>query len=716
MNKSYIYEEYKLYKQEILNNTLNTETILKFIFHDKVNNENILILENKLILIENKDNILETKIIKFLKNNNNINHTILYHNYEMLDDDIFNIDLVMKILCNTNTGLLYESVCGFKEMNNNTLSIKLWRDEKLNYYAGVSTSYNVDEIYDYVIVGAGPSGIYTAYNIGKNNPNARILLLEGNSKTLEDYKSKGYDKVDKWNMAQLDNDFQKSYISEDKKTIWVGKGLGGGTLHFGLQYINNISKNYEDWKETNYDIIDNDLKALKYSYEMNNNIYTPNEAWFNLNNNLLKYGLNNEINIYNNPVYCTNFENKDRLLLGDLLNNLTNITILYNKKMDKIVYKNYQNKEAEAIKTFDNKYYKGKTIILCCGALETPSILQRSNVDCGNKLYDHGGLVGLTYGKLNTPAPTESPPDELKPNTFKLNVENIKIINEVNDKYIFITNGNNIPEEDKNNVYDFTDWVLNHPGGRFNIIKWKDNDYELIYPHDTFRWVSSKSKFPLIGKKDEIITYENLPDYLKSEKLYEELFKKSKNINLLIQEDLGFEPEKIISHLQTRDNELKWQTYYSTVPGLNNFLILTHAQSTNIEGKGQVKINSNKDENPKIVLNHFGDNKEEVINNLLDAYNKNHNFLVSNGYVLLNPSPIEKPITREYIENNIDSIYHYHGSCAIGEVVNENQRLMNVENVYIGDISVLNKPWGGSTSYACLNTALNVSKNFIKKM
>ena len=36
--------------------------------------------------------------------------------------------------------------------------------------------------YDYIIIGAGISGLYTAYNIKKNNPNAKFIILEKNSK------------------------------------------------------------------------------------------------------------------------------------------------------------------------------------------------------------------------------------------------------------------------------------------------------------------------------------------------------------------------------------------------------------------------------------------------------------------------------------------------------------------------------------------------------
>ena len=60
-----------------------------------------------------------------------------------------------------------------------------------------------------------------------------------------------------------------------------------------------------------------------------------------------------------------------------------------------------------------------------------------------------------------------------------------------------------------------------------------------------------------------------------------------------------------------------------------------------------------------------------------------------------------------------NSIYHYHGTCQIGEVVDENQKVKGTENLYIGDISVLNKPWAGSTSVPAMVTGYRVAKNFI---
>ena len=70
------------------------------------------------------------------------------------------------------------------------------------------------------------------------------------------------------------------------------------------------------------------------------------------------------------------------------------------------------------------------------------------------------------------------------------------------------------------------------------------------------------------------------------------------------------------------------------------------------------------------------------------------------GYTLLSPNGIT--IDKNYIYGAANSIYHYHGSCAIGDVVDENQKVYNINNLYIGDISVLSKPWGGSTSFSAL--------------
>ena len=93
------------------------------------------------------------------------------------------------------------------------------------------------------------------------------------------------------------------------------------------------------------------------------------------------------------------------------------------------------------VKTFNNDYYKSNNIILCCGAIETPSILQRSKIDCGNKLYDHGAISGLAYGRLKSiPIEENIVPD--KDSYFRLDSSNLELINSISKRYIFSVIGN----------------------------------------------------------------------------------------------------------------------------------------------------------------------------------------------------------------------------------------------------------------------------------
>ena len=114
--------------------------------------------------------------------------------------------------------------------------------------------------YDYVIIGGGAGAILTAYTLNDLDPSKNILILEKNSKTLTEYRNQNYDNIINWQLAQNDTDYTYTQQSTDGKSVWVGEGLGGGTLHFGLQYIDSldvINKNYSDWSSifTELDII-----------------------------------------------------------------------------------------------------------------------------------------------------------------------------------------------------------------------------------------------------------------------------------------------------------------------------------------------------------------------------------------------------------------------------------------------------------------------------
>ena len=133
--------------------------------------------------------------------------------------------------------------------------------------------------YDFIIIGGGPSGIMCAYRLSKLNPEKKILILEKNNYTHVDYKAAGYNELKNWAIATGDARFTTAFnsipydIYKNKVEIQLGKGLGGGTLHFGLQFIDQINVLKKDsWEFANNEYVDilNDISEIcstkRYDY------------------------------------------------------------------------------------------------------------------------------------------------------------------------------------------------------------------------------------------------------------------------------------------------------------------------------------------------------------------------------------------------------------------------------------------------------------------
>lgn len=560
--------------------------------------------------------------------------------------------------------------------------------------------------YDFVIIGGSPGGIMCAYTLAKKYLDKKILIIEESNKTLENYKNKNYSNTTKWWDASNDNNYKNTFTDIDNKVISQGKGLGGGSLHFGLQYIDHydlIDLDYSEWHKEFIELA-NILQPQTYKYSVTEDNIYPSKPHFELLSELSK---SKDINTYINKVYSDDLSNNSRILYGNLLNKVCNISVKYNTKIRKI---NFKNNHAKSCETYDGQHIYGAYIIISAGAIQTPVILQNSDIDCGNQIFDHCGIT-LLYDKVENETKMEikdivngySDEEIQNLNIPLLTINNVKELNTNNNMVAIInhtklsdseiikaSNGilpsYNINLDDLNSVkyiYDMgTYWLSNngHPGG--SLSKYLiDNDYDLTST--------------LIGRHGQ--AYNRLFNGRPSSKLIGVLSTKeniSKEIKVPI-EDIGLNKNNIIPHLQTQDINYKWQTYYSYLPNLNNKLIVTHAQSKNLPKTGYVKSSGKKDIPPSVKLDHLGNVKQRdlTLNYIYDAYLKNNTHLEKLGYVY-NGSKI----TKNYIEKSINSIYHYHGTCPIGEVVNKNHKLIDKDNVYIADCSILSKPWPGSTS------------------
>ena len=246
----------------------------------------------------------------------------------------------------------------------------------------------------YLIIGGGPSAIMCAYQLHLKYPNSIITILEQNNYTYQDYLSNGYDKLDKWSQAFGDGNYNQTFptIDTPPENALVGKGLGGGTLHFGLQYINTdmvIDQNYSEWKDI-FTKITKLLQLKRYQYppqKLTNGLTTQQIQLRNTLSNSKKF------KTFNNLIYSDNIDINSKYLLPNLIKDIKNINVKYGVKINTLVKES--NKIISIIDS-NNKTYTADYYILAAGTLNTCLLLQKIGLNAGNDIYDHAG-VSITY-------------------------------------------------------------------------------------------------------------------------------------------------------------------------------------------------------------------------------------------------------------------------------------------------------------------------------
>ena len=705
-----------------------------------------------------------------------------------------NDSIVEKIKSGENIQRLKSVIIGLKEIVRNVnIDIDVNEIDETLKYAQIkskgdfvvltnTTTEKINSLninYDFIVIGGGPSGIMCAYRLSKLNPTKSILILEKNKHTYEDYKKAGYNEIKNWLKASGDSRFTTAFssmpydICKNKVEIQLGNGLGGGTLHFGLQFIDQINVLKRDsWEFSNNEYTDilNDIneicqtKTYDYSDESFPKVLKDLKT-------MLETNSNNKYEVFNNKIYSRDL--KTRFSLSELLLDRNNITVWHNKNVERIIYDTWKLEEkkssfVEKISFFDetdnNRFLnvsKNTQVILCAGAVDSPSILQRSNIcsvdftqavvkpdielPVGETLFDHVGLT-LTYmhrdflpkPQQNEPpttpqiTPKKEEPPTLKREKILLNRDALIKIGQFFEG-IFLATGNNIPSFDKNYVWDFKNWSQIHPGGQQNILKAKNNNYVLKFPHSMGRWNQRKSNFIKIGEFNKEIDFDDFPEYMKTNVDFKEFFDNGKfrvETRELTKEKTNEKIEKVkiikniaeidsntIGHIQTRELNNNWQTYYSLIPDypkdtLMPILITTFATSGKMNNDGYVKILNKEKINPLVYYNYA---HEDNLNDLADAFLDNHKAISSGNnkeypgeYILADPSlnvyaaTDDKESIKTYFKTRLASIYHYHGTCPLNKVVDYFQGVMKLSNLKIGDLSILTSPVAGSTSVAAM--------------
>lgn len=255
---------------------------------------------------------------------------------------------------------------------------------------------------DFLVVGGGPGGIGVALKLAQLHPNASITILEQGGHSLSDFKGRGYTTVQSWYNSSIDPDFFYLVNSTDGYGMKLGKGLGGGTLHFGLQFIDSpqvVAKGYAEWSQ-DFEKIAELAGAQAHVY--NPATHSPNSAWNSLRTALERV---QSLQVYNNKVYSSNLAAGHRILLGDLLP--PSVNVKYATTVKKV---NFKNGRATGVESFDGEHFDANVVVLSGGAIQTPAMLQRSGIPAGNNLMSHAAFTELymppntTYRTVHVPA------------------------------------------------------------------------------------------------------------------------------------------------------------------------------------------------------------------------------------------------------------------------------------------------------------------------
>jgi len=252
--------------------------------------------------------------------------------------------------------------------------------------------------YDYIIIGAGISGLYTAYNIKKRNPNHKFIILEKNRKKYIGGRMNVYN-------------FYGNYVN-------IGAGVGRKKKDFLLiNLLKDLKIKYnEGMLNVNYnenvnkiDII-NTLKKLKkeYSNKYKNYIFK-------------KFALEilgkDKYNDFITYLGYTDYENEDAYEtinyygIEDNMGGWTNLNIrwddLINKLYDKINHDNIKfNKNIISINRVNNKFnvntdknkiYIGNKIIIASTVNTVIKLLPSEKIF--NQI--HGQTFMRAYGKFD---------------------------------------------------------------------------------------------------------------------------------------------------------------------------------------------------------------------------------------------------------------------------------------------------------------------------
>ncbi len=256
--------------------------------------------------------------------------------------------------------------------------------------------------FENIVIGSGPGGSITASELLKNNKD--VLIIE-KGQWIDHFKLKhpGSELFKKWRYGGL-----SGALGNIKIQYASGECLGGGSeINSGLYH--EPDENFlKDWNEK-FQTKDLNLNVLKEFIEESKkktNVCLQNSQ-SPISESIINTAKKNNWKIEEIPRWVTNTNNKfikksmTETYLKDYLNDGGKILL------NSSAYKLNRNKDIWEVKIITNsnsKILKCKNLFLCCGSIDTISLLKKNNLINGEgKIYFHPMIkvIGKFPKKIN---------------------------------------------------------------------------------------------------------------------------------------------------------------------------------------------------------------------------------------------------------------------------------------------------------------------------